>query len=82
MLENGSYPFAKNKDGKCPFDGVIDTKLCHSIPEHVIASCKELMTKYDCSLTLRYLAATKIIESEIPYRHLLPEDLVKFVDLH
>ena len=82
LLENGSYPYARNKDRKCPFDGLNDSKLIELNCENIIVSCNELMAKYDYTLTLRYLAATKIINSKIPYRHLLPEALVKFVDLH
>ena len=82
LLDNGSYPHAKNKQRKCPFDELTDIELNKSNPENIIASCKELMKNYDRTLTLKYLAATKIVDSAVPYRHLLPEALVKFVDLH
>ena len=82
LLDSGSYPHAKNKDGKCPFDEITDAKLCKFNPKDIIMHCEELTRKYDCTLTLRYLAATKIVYYKIPYRNLLPEALIKFVDLH
>ena len=82
LLESGSYPHAKNKERKCPFDGFTNKKLYKLNPEYIFASCKDLMTKYDSSLALKYLAATKIVHSKIPYKNVLPEALVKFVDLH
>ena len=83
FLENGSYPHAKNKKGKHLLDGFIDYKPKSSLnAKTILVRCKDLMTKYDCTLTLKYMAAKTIVHSKIPYRNLLPQALVKFVDLH
>ena len=82
LLENGSYPHAKNKERKSPIDQIPHDKLRRLNPENIISCWKDLMTKYDCTLTLKYMAATKIVDYKISYKNFLPETLVKFVDLH
>ena len=82
LLEKGSYPHAKNKEGKCPFDELVNSQPYQLIPEEIFVKFSEIKMKYDCTLTLKYLAATKIVYCKIPYKDLLPEALVKFVDLH
>ena len=82
LLEKGSYPHAKNKDGKRPFDGITEDKFHRMNRKDINVRFKDLMTKYDFTLTLKFLAATKIADLKIPYRNLLPDALVKFVDLH
>ena len=82
LLKNGSYPNTRNKRGKLPGEGLEDVKLHTFNPENIIVRFKNLLTEYDCSLTLKYLAATKIIDSKIPNKNHLPRAMVKFVDLH
>ena len=83
LLENGSYPHAKNKKGKFHLDGLTDTEPISTLNvKNILTRCEDLMRKYDCTLTLKYMAATKIVNFKIPYRNLLPQALVKFVDLH
>ena len=48
LLENGSYPHAKNKKGKHLLDGFIDYKPNSSLnAKNILVRCKDLMTKYD-----------------------------------
>ena len=103
LLENGAYPHAKNKQGKCPFDllrGIKEYKvdlseiICdyrdllpgfqenRSNADKIIDRFRDLFAKYDCSWSLKYLTAKKIIDSHIPYIDKLPKSLVKFVDFH
>ena len=83
LLEKGAYPHAKNQQGKYALDLLVDYKT-HSTfnVENMYIRCKDLMSKYDYTLTLRYMAATKIVHSKLPYGNLLPQALVKFVDMH
>ena len=82
LLDHGSYPHAKNKRGNCPGDQLHDVKLEYFNPETLIDRFKDLLKNYDCSLTLKYLAAVRINQYNIPYRQHLPESLIKFVDLN
>ena len=83
LLENGSYPHVRNKEGKHFLDGFIDYKPHSTLDaKYIFFYCKKLMKKYDRTLTLKYMAAKKLVHSEMPYRNLLPQALVKFVDLH
>ena len=81
LLENGSYPHAKNKQGKCPVNGLQDIKPMRYNPENLFISLNDLLEKYG-AFTLQYLSATKIVQAKISYKSKLPEALVKFVDLH
>ena len=83
LLDHGSYPHAKNKQGRYPGDQLHDSTvlLFYKIDELKVRF-RDLMKNYDCTLTLKYMAAIKIIEYRIPYRHHLPKYLVKFVDLN
>ena len=82
LLGSGSYPHAKNKEGKCPLDELTDDKLEGLNPEDIKIQFKELAEKYDSTSTLKFLAATKIVDLKIPYGNSLPDALVKFVALH
>ena len=75
LLENGAHPHANNKEGKCPLDAITATKLRKFNTKDIMIHCKDLMTKYDCTLTLKYQTAKKIVGSNIPYRILLLESL-------
>ena len=82
LLENGSYPHARNKKGLCPGDGLPHLKLHRFNPEDLIKQFKDMIAKYDSKMTLKYLAAKEIINSKAPYEDKLPKDLIKFVSLH
>ena len=82
LLENGSYPHARNKKGHCPCDGLPDVKLHQFNPENLIMQFKNLIGKYERKMTLKYISAKKIADSQIPYQDVLPGYLVKFVCLH
>ena len=82
LLKNGSYPNTRNKRGKLPGEGLEDVKLHTFNPENIIVRFKNLLTEYDCSLTLKYLAAKKIVDSQILYENCIPKALVEFVALH
>ena len=83
LLDHGSYPHAKNKQGKYPGDLLHDVTLEYfDNPETLIGHFQDMLKSYDCRLTLKYLTAIKIIEYNIPYRQQLPKSLVKFVDLN
>ena len=82
LLENGSYPHARNKNGRCPGEGFPNVKIRNYSPESVVAQFKNLLGKYDSTMTLKYLAARKIVDSQIAYETVLPKDLARFVSLH
>ena len=82
LLENGSYPHARNKKGQCPGDGLPNVKLFRLNPENLIVQFKNLIARYDSRMTLKFMSARKIVDSKIPYKDLLPEHLVDFVNLH
>ena len=82
LLENGSYPHARNKKGQCPGDGLPHVKLYRLNPENLITQFKNLLAKYDSRMTLKYMSAKKIIDSQIPYKDILPQHMVEFVNLH
>ena len=83
LLDNGSYPHAKNKQGKYPCEGLLDVELESNFnPENLITRLNHLLEKYDCTFTLKYLTAKKIVDSKIAYEKHLPKSLVHFLDLH
>ena len=83
LLDNGSYPHAKNKQGKYPGEGLLDIELkSYFNPHNLITRFNHLLEKYDCTFTLKYLTAKKIVDSKIAYEKHLPKSLVRFLDLH
>ena len=82
LLENGAYSHARNKQGRCPFDLLQCIRAKKSGPESILEHFRERFKKYDSSLTLKYLAARTIVDSQVPYANRLPKALVRFVDLH
>ena len=49
LLENGSYPNARNKEGKLPGEGLEDVKLDTFNPENINSCFKNLLAEFDCS---------------------------------
>ena len=81
-LEKGSYPHARNKKGQCPGDGPPNAKIQRFDPDDIMTQFKNLLAKYDSTMTLKYLVAKKIVESQIAYKDILPKHLVEFVNMH
>ena len=82
LLETGSYPHVRNKNDKTPKDGIQCVKLQRFNPANVIMQFKNLLEQYDSTMYLKYLAAKTIVDSQIPYKHALPERLAEFVSWH
>ena len=84
LLDNGSYPQAKNKRGKYPCDGFEHGRLQRYCQENLHERFQDLFAKYDSQsiFSLKCLAKTVIRKSRIPYKNFLPVALVKFVDFH
>ena len=84
LLDNGAYPHAKNKQRKSPVDALWNmyTNIQRFYLETLVKQLADLLGQYDSSMSLKYMAATKIITSKIPYKDKLPIDVVKFVNLH
>ena len=82
LLEKGSYPHARNKAGQCPGNGPPIVKIQRINPDDVMTQFKNLLAKYDRTMTLKYLAAKTIVDSQTTYQDVLPKHLVKFVNLH
>ena len=66
LLGNGSYPHAKNKQGKSPLDLLQGIQVYRSKAEDILIHFTNLFSKYECNLSLKYLAAKKISDTHIP----------------
>ena len=82
LLECGSYPHAKNKKDQTPEDKIEGVKLERFNPENVITQFKNLLEQYDSTMSLKYLAAKRIVDSQILYKDTLPKRLAEFVSWH
>ena len=78
LLENHTYPHARNKYRRTAED---EMEFHRFYSENVITQIKNLLAQYDCSLTLKYLAAKRIADSKIPYKDTLPKELTELVNL-
>ena len=84
-LENGSYPHARNKQGRTAEDELDCLQHCMEFQrfdrENLTTQIKNLLAQYDSSLTLKYLSAKRIADAKIPYKNTMPKELTELVNL-